>query len=113
MFPTTLIEPARQWFKKYKKHSISSWKKLSSEFKRAFRDSKATCVEAYSLANIKQQPGEFLKAYMSKFYNVAARARNANDSSKLMEMRTGILVGGDLWQELQRKGVKSVDEFMT
>ena len=30
-----------------------------------------------------------------------------------MAMRTRILVGGDLWQELQRKGVKRVDEFFS
>ena len=36
VFPSTLVGPARKWFKQYKKHSISSWKSFSAEFKRAF-----------------------------------------------------------------------------
>ena len=29
-----------------------------------------------------------------------------------MAMRTGILVGGGLWKEIQRRGVSTVDEFL-
>ena len=36
VFPSTLVGPARQWFKQYKKHSINSWKSFSADFKRAF-----------------------------------------------------------------------------
>ena len=92
--------------------SISSWKTFSADFKRAFRASQAARVQADSLANVRQQPGETLKAYLSRFANVAARARDADDSSKLMAMGTGILVGGGLWNEIQRKGVSSVNEFL-
>ena len=49
---------------------------------------------------------------MSRFVNVAARARDADDISKLMALRTGILVGGELWKDIQRKGVSSVNEFL-
>ena len=54
LFPATLLMPIRKWFKQYKRHSISSWKKFSSEFKKAFRVSRATQVDIDSLANVKQ-----------------------------------------------------------
>ena len=73
---------------------------MSSEFKRAFRASKETSIEVDSLTNIKQQPGESLKTYLSRFTKVAARARDVDDSSKLMAVRTGIMVGGYLWHDL-------------
>ena len=53
-----------------------------------------------------------MKAYLSRFANVAARARDADDSSKLMALRTGILVGGRLWKEIQRRGVNTMDESL-
>ena len=100
VFPSTLVGPARQWFKQYKKHSISSWKSFSADFKRAFWASQAAQIKADSLENVKQQPGEPLKTYLSRFANIVARARDADESSRLMAMRTGILVGGDLWKEI-------------
>ena len=61
---------------------------------------------------MRQQLDEPLKAYLSRFANVAARARDADDNSKLMALRIGILVGEGLWNEIQRKGVSSVNEFL-
>ena len=72
IFPSTLIGPARQWFKQCKKQSISSWKNFSADFKRAFRASQAARVKVDTLTNVKQQPGEPLKAYLSRFANIVA-----------------------------------------
>ncbi|XP_062080360.1 uncharacterized protein LOC133785121 [Humulus lupulus] len=112
LFPVRLTGPLKLWFNKYKNHSITSWKKLSSKFKRQFRAAKGIRVEANSLANIKQHLGESPKAYLNQFTNVVARSTDARDCSKLMAMRMVITVGGDLRKECQRKGVKSVDEFL-
>ena len=54
LFLATLFGLARQWFKQYKRHSISSWKKFSSDFKKAFRASQSARVDTNSLAKVKQ-----------------------------------------------------------
>ena len=36
LFPTTLTGPAKSWFDKFKRHSITSWEQMSSEFKNQF-----------------------------------------------------------------------------
>ena len=34
LFPTSLAGPAKSWFEKYKRHSITSWEQLSKDFKK-------------------------------------------------------------------------------
>ena len=37
LFPASLTGPAKNWFEKYKRHSITSWDQLSKDFKKQFR----------------------------------------------------------------------------
>ena len=58
LFPTSLTGPAKSWFEKYKRHSITSWEQLSKDFKKQFRAMVGVRPEASTLTNVRQQPGK-------------------------------------------------------
>ncbi|XP_060963729.1 uncharacterized protein LOC133033135 [Cannabis sativa] len=94
----------------------SLWEKLSRDFKKQFEAARDRQPEAASLPNIKQQPSETLKAYLSRFSMVAARVRNLDDTTQLTALQAGIstdpsTAGGELWDDLQGCLVRSITEF--
>uniref|UniRef100_A0A803Q9P2 Retrotransposon gag domain-containing protein n=1 Tax=Cannabis sativa TaxID=3483 RepID=A0A803Q9P2_CANSA len=103
---TTLEEPrqstshAKTWFKKLKRHSITSCDQLSRDSKKEFRATKAKKLEFSSLTNVKQQPGESLKAYINRFNADASKARDVDDSGRLMALGAGITNGSHFWDSL-------------
>ena len=74
LFPTTLTGPAKSWFDKFWRHSITSWDQLSADFRKQFRNARTRKPEASSLANIKQRKNETLKEYLARFRLAAAQA---------------------------------------
>ncbi|KAM6587731.1 hypothetical protein CsatA_010336 [Cannabis sativa] len=116
LFPTSLVGAASSWLKKFTHHSITSWEKLSKDFKKQFPAASDRRPEVSSLTNIKQQLGETLKAYLSRFSITAARVRNLNDNIQLIALQVGITTdlsttGGELWDDLQGRPVKNISEF--
>ena len=73
LFPTTLTRPAKSWFDKFRRHSITSWDQLSADFRKQFRNARTLKPEASSLANIKQRKDETLKNYLARFSLAAAQ----------------------------------------
>ena len=111
LFPTSLAGPAKSWFEKYKRHSITSWVQLYKDFKKQFRAMMGVRPEASTLTNVRQQPGETLKSYLTRFNLEVARARNADDSGHFMAVQAGVMPGSALWDDMQRKLVRSITEF--
>ena len=111
LFPASLTGPAKSWFKKYKRHSITSWEQLSKDFKKQFRAMMGVRPEASTLTNVRQQPGETLKSYLTRFNLEVARARDVDDSGHLMDIHAGVLPGSALWDDMQGKPVRSITEF--
>ncbi|XP_062075804.1 uncharacterized protein LOC133779923 [Humulus lupulus] len=99
LFPTTLTTLAKNWLDKFQRHSISAWEQLSWEFKKQFQAVKRIKPEASTLTNVRQHPGESLKSYLAKFNIEVARV--------------GVLPGSPLWDDMQRKPVRSIVEFNT
>ncbi|KAF4353340.1 hypothetical protein F8388_015751 [Cannabis sativa] len=112
LFPVTLTGVAKTWFKKFKRHSITSWDKLSRDLKKELRGSKARKLKCSCLTNVKQQPGESLKAYINHFNVEAAKAKDVDDNRRLMALGVGITNGSQFWDSLQGKGARTIDEFM-
>ena len=67
--------------------------------------------EASALTNVRQQPNETLKSYLTRFNLEVARARDVDDSGHLMAVRAGVMPGSPLWEDMQRKPVRSLTEF--
>ncbi|XP_062092949.1 uncharacterized protein LOC133798592 [Humulus lupulus] len=111
LFPTSLIGPAKNWFEKYKRHSISSWDQLSRDFKKQFRAMIGIRLEVSALTNVRQQPNETLKSYLTRFNLEVAQARDVDDSGHLMAVRAGVMPGSPLWEDMQRKPVRSLTKF--
>uniref|UniRef100_A0A803Q729 Retrotransposon gag domain-containing protein n=1 Tax=Cannabis sativa TaxID=3483 RepID=A0A803Q729_CANSA len=100
LFLVTLTGVAKTWFKKFKRHSITSWDQLSRDFKKELCAAKARNLEFSSLANLKQQPGKSLRAYINRFNAEAAKARDVDDSGRLMALGAGITNGSQFWDSL-------------
>ncbi|XP_030502497.2 uncharacterized protein LOC115717655 [Cannabis sativa] len=112
LFLVTLIGASKTWFNKFKKHSITSRDKLSSDFKKEICTARSRKPEWSSLANVKQQPSESLKAYINRFNIEAAKEKNIDDSGRLMALGAGITHGSLLWDSLQGRGAPTIDEFI-
>ncbi|XP_062093927.1 uncharacterized protein LOC133799959 [Humulus lupulus] len=113
IFKTTLTRPEKNWFDKFRRHSISSWDQLSKEFKKQVQAAKSIKHEASTLTNVRKQPGESLKSYLARFNIEAAQARNVDDNEHLMAVRAGVLPRSPLWDDMQRKHVRTITEFTT
>ncbi|XP_060965268.1 uncharacterized protein LOC133034237 [Cannabis sativa] len=116
LFPTCPVGVASSWFNKFTHHFITSWEQLSKDFKKQFQVARDRRPKASSLTNIKQQPGEMLKAYLSRFSTAAARVRNLNDSTQHTALQAWIdtdlsTAGSELWDDLQGPPVKNITEF--
>ena len=84
LFPTSLTGPAKNWFEKYKRHSIASWDQLSRDFKKQFKAMVGIRPEASALTNVRQQPNETLKSYLTRFNLEVTRAHDVDNSGHLM-----------------------------
>ncbi|XP_030483279.2 uncharacterized protein LOC115699877 [Cannabis sativa] len=116
LFPTSLVGAASSWFNKFTHHSIISWEQLSRDLKKRFQTTRDRRPKAASLTNIKQQPDETIKEYLSRFSTAAARLRNLDDNTQLTALQARIstdplTVGGELWDDLQGCPVRSITEF--
>ncbi|XP_060972499.1 uncharacterized protein LOC133038384 [Cannabis sativa] len=116
LFPTSQVGAASSWFNKFTHHSITSWEQFSKDFKKQFQAARDRRLKASSLTNIRQQPSEMFKAYLSHFSTGAARVRNLDDSTQLTALQAGITTdlsttGGKLWDDLQGRPVKNITEF--
>ncbi|XP_030477963.2 uncharacterized protein LOC115695004 [Cannabis sativa] len=85
LFSTLLVGAVSCWFNKFTHNSINSWEQLSKDFKKQFQVARDRQPETSSLTNIKQQPGEMLKAYLSRFSTDATRGRPVKNISELNE----------------------------
>ena len=89
-FPTTLKGPVRIWFSRLTPNSISSFKKLSTQFAshfiRGHRYKKSTAC----LMNIKQQEDETLRSYITRFNKEALLIDEANDKILVAAFTNGL-----------------------
>ncbi|KAM6543961.1 hypothetical protein CsatB_008408 [Cannabis sativa] len=116
LLPTSLVGAVSSWFNKFTRHSIISWEQLSRDFKKQFQAARDRRPKAASLTNIKQQPNETLKAYLSRFSTAVARVRNLDDSTQLIALQAGISTDpltaeGELWDDFQGCSVRNIIEF--
>ncbi|XP_030495153.2 uncharacterized protein LOC115710945 [Cannabis sativa] len=89
---------------------------MSRDFKKQFQVARDRRPKVTSLTNIKQQPSETLKAYLSRFSTAAARVMNLDDNTQLTALQAGIstnpsITEGELWDDLQGRPVRNITEF--
>ena len=71
VFPTSLRGAALSWFTRLPPRSIDSFATLKAKFMAQFATSKPHQMTSVALANIRQEKGESLKAFMARFGQVA------------------------------------------
>ncbi|XP_060963957.1 pentatricopeptide repeat-containing protein At1g08070, chloroplastic-like [Cannabis sativa] len=76
--------------------------RASNDFKKQFQAARDRRPEASSLTNIKQEPGESLKAYLSRFSTAVVKVGITTNLST---------AGGELWDDLQDRPVRNINEF--
>ncbi|XP_062075296.1 uncharacterized protein LOC133779339 [Humulus lupulus] len=113
VFLITLIGPADEWFKKHGLGSIHSWHQLSSSFERKFIAARKVIFEVNALANIKQGSFETLKTYIKCFKEEAGKTKRVEDGQQLMALQADIHAGSPLWDDLQWRGCRRLDDFIS
>ncbi|KAK4857069.1 hypothetical protein QYF36_024221 [Acer negundo] len=68
MFPSTLIDTAKTWFRKLPPGSVDSFSKLTTAFCAQFQGIKPRPKNPILLQYVTQERGETLRSYMEKFH---------------------------------------------
>jgi hypothetical protein len=89
-FHVALIEPARTWLMNLTSGSIRSWGELCAQFTANFGSAyQQHSVEAH-LHAVRQQPGETLRAFISRFTKVRGTIPRISDASIITAFRQGV-----------------------
>jgi hypothetical protein len=89
-FHVALIGPARTWLMNLTSGSIQSWGELCAQFTANFTSAyQQHGVEAH-LHAVRQQPGETLRAFISRFTKVRGTIPRIFDASIITTFRQGI-----------------------
>ncbi|KAM6563560.1 hypothetical protein CsatB_023558 [Cannabis sativa] len=113
VFPSTLSEAAQQWYFKLAPGRFNSWKAFSSEFHAQLSSSRQLPLHLEDLIEVKQRPGEPLRAYISRFMTEATKVARAIEDRKLSAILGGIEVLGELWKDIRKNGlIDSMSDFL-
>jgi hypothetical protein len=89
-FHVALTEPARTWLMNLTPGSIRSWSELCAQFTANFPSAyQQHGVEAH-LHAVRQQPGETLRAFISRFTKVRGTIPRISDASIITAFRQGV-----------------------
>ncbi|XP_060965359.1 uncharacterized protein LOC115720261 [Cannabis sativa] len=92
---------------------FNSWKAFSSEFHAQFSSSRQFLSHLEDLVEVKQRPGEPLRAYISRFMTEATKVSRVIEDGKLSSILGGIEVLGELWKYIRKNGpVVSISDFL-
>ncbi|XP_030479367.2 uncharacterized protein LOC115696613 [Cannabis sativa] len=113
IFPATLSEAAQQWYFKLAPGKFNSWKAFSSKFNAQFSSSCQLSLHLRDLVEVKQRPGEPLRAYISIFMMEATKVSPLTEDGKLSATLGAIEVLGELWKDIRKNDpVDSMSDFL-
>ena len=92
-FPMTLKGAARIWFSRLTPNSVSTFKELSTQFTVHFIDKHRYKKSTACLMSIKQQEGETLRSYISRFNKEALSIDEADDKILVAAFTNGLRKG--------------------
>ncbi|XP_060965443.1 uncharacterized protein LOC133034381 [Cannabis sativa] len=102
VFPATLSEATQQWYFKLPPGRFNSCKAFSSEFHTQFSSSCQLPLHLENLVEVKQRPGEPLRAYISRFMTEATKVERLIEEGRLAAIFGGIEVLGELWKDIRK-----------
>ncbi|XP_059638538.1 uncharacterized protein LOC132280801 [Cornus florida] len=110
-FPTTLKGWARLWFNKLKPGSIENFEELSKQFIGHFIAGQKHRRPATHLLNVKQQKGESLRDYISRFNTEMLQVEEVDDKVALTAFMGGLQTSKFLFS-LSKEAPTSMTELM-
>ncbi|XP_059639659.1 uncharacterized protein LOC132282045 [Cornus florida] len=110
-FPTTLKGWARLWFNKLKPGSIENFEELSKQFIGHFIAGQKHRRPAIHLLNVKQQKGESLRDYISRFNTEMLQVEEVDDKVALTAFMGGLQTSKFLFS-LLKEAPTSMTELM-
>ncbi|XP_077228535.1 uncharacterized protein LOC143861500 [Tasmannia lanceolata] len=88
-FPTSLTKAARDWYSWLKPNSIDSFEEFADDLVRHFMSSRRPRKTATSLMALRQEDGESLKAFVSRFNREALQVPNLDPSAATNALLAG------------------------
>ncbi|KAM6578308.1 hypothetical protein CsatB_030145 [Cannabis sativa] len=102
VFLGTLSKATRQWYFKLPPGRFNSWKAFSSEFHTQFSSSCQLPLHLEDLVEVKQRPGEPLRAYISRFMTKATKVERLTEEGRLAAILGAIEALGELWKDIRK-----------
>ncbi|TXG73511.1 hypothetical protein EZV62_002090 [Acer yangbiense] len=111
VFPLTLSGDARTWYGSLKRQSISSFHKLSKEFRGGFAASRRRRRHMVHLTSIRQLETESIRDYMKRFTEAARQVQDFSEAGAVMAFIQGLQKGNLSWS-LSKKGPTTYRELI-
>ncbi|XP_057443215.1 uncharacterized protein LOC130735133 [Lotus japonicus] len=107
LLPSTFKGVAMTWFIKQPPYSISNFTDLSTKFLTQFLANQAQKATPTDLFNIRQQVGERIKTYMTRFSRVSVQLEDASPEVCVAAFKNGLRCGS-LNKDLTRRPTKDM-----
>ena len=111
VFPATLGDIPRTWFRNLPARSIGSWEQCQQKFVGQYRALRRQLAPSCHLATIFQRQGESLKEYITRFRREVANVKHPSDESILTTISAGLRKDGKLYESIYKSPVKDLGEF--
>uniref|UniRef100_A0A803P9V6 Retrotransposon gag domain-containing protein n=1 Tax=Cannabis sativa TaxID=3483 RepID=A0A803P9V6_CANSA len=112
IFLATLVEAAQQWYFKLAPRKFNSWNSFMEKFHAHFSSSMKLPYRLKDMVEVKQIPGEPLRAYTSKFMTKTTKVKGLTEEGRLATILGGIEHIRELWKEIKRVTVRLMVKFM-
>ena len=109
-FPMSLGEDPMSWFQSLPTGSITCWNDICERFTRKYASNRALAKTPEGLDNVKQNPGESLRAFLTRFNKEADKIPNLVHDTQLYALRCSLQPGPFL-TSLSKRRAATLDDF--
>src|ERR1044072_4970413 len=109
-FPMSLGEDPMSWFQSLPTESITCWDDICVRFTRKYASNRALAKTPEGLDNVKQNPGESLRAFLTRFNKEADKISNFVHNTQLYALRCS-LHPGPFFPSLSKSRAATLDDF--
>lgn len=111
-FHLTLSGGAEVWYTRLPEGSIRSWPDMKKTFLKCFATSKEGDRPIQRLQDMRQQRGEALKSFLSRFTDEMTYCVQVTDREALTTLRGGLDMNSLFWRDVQNRDPATYDALL-
>ncbi|XP_052172199.1 uncharacterized protein LOC127788128 [Diospyros lotus] len=111
VFPITLGDIPRAWFRSLSPRNIHNWEECQRRFLKKYKALRRQLPPPCHLATVFQRANESLKDYITRFRHKVSNVEDPSDKSVLPAISMGLRKDGKLYESIYRTPIRDLGEF--